>query len=195
MMRSAAVCLVALLAVPAGCAKQPSVTQTSAPSPTGVAPAPSKVAGSRAPTSGAAPRAAAKKPLRGTTMIQAGAARPQPLEYVDIAELEDIHFDFDRYDLRDSDRLILDRHATWLREHAKTLLLVEGHCDPRGTTAYNVSLGERRAKATANYLTSRGIASDRITIVSYGEERPVCREEDEECWSRNRRAHFRVKLQ
>jgi peptidoglycan-associated lipoprotein len=119
--------------------------------------------------------------------------RPPPQQYVDAADLADIHFEFDRYDLGPGERLVLDGHAAWLARHAGTLLLVEGHCDERGTAEYNVSLGERRAKITANYLASRGVASDRITIVSYGEERPVCRGPGEECWSRNRRAHFRIK--
>ena len=98
-----------------------------------------------------------------------------------------------RYELQDDDRLVLDRHAAWMKEHAGTLMLVEGHCDERGTGEYNISLGERRAKATANYLTSQGVASDRITIISYGEQQPVCRDATEGCWQKNRRAHFLVK--
>ena len=72
-------------------------------------------------------------------------------------------------------------------------MLIEGHCDERGTNEYNLALGERRAKSTMNYLVSQGIQASRITIISYGEERPVCTEKTEECWAKNRRAHFLVK--
>jgi peptidoglycan-associated lipoprotein len=192
MLRSAVVCL-ALLGVAAGCARQPGLTQGSAPSPTGSAG--TGIAATRGSGSGAGARVAAGAPVRGAAATQAGTARPRGTDYVDVAELRDIHFEFDRYDLRAGERFVLDGHAAWLRKHAGTLLLVEGHCDERGTAEYNISLGERRAKAAANYLISRGIASDRITIVSYGEERPLCQDSSEDCWSRNRRAHFRVKEQ
>jgi peptidoglycan-associated lipoprotein len=72
-------------------------------------------------------------------------------------------------------------------------VLIEGHCDERGTNEYNLALGERRAKSTMNYLVSQGVQASRITIISYGEERPVCNEKTEECWAKNRRAHFLVK--
>jgi peptidoglycan-associated lipoprotein len=192
MSKAVVVVFVAVIAV-AGCAKQPGLTQSAAPSPSGAA-----TATSRASTSGnltgAAARPAAANPSRGGG--SAGlttTARPKPTEYTDNAELQDIHFDFDRYELRDADRRTLDRHATWMQAHPGTLLLVEGHCDERGTAEYNIGLGDRRARATASYLGSRGVATDRITIVSYGEERPVCQEHNEACWSQNRRAHFRVK--
>jgi peptidoglycan-associated lipoprotein len=196
MLRPAVVCL-AFLAVAAGCAKQPGLTQASAPAPTGTASAREALTARRGgATTGPAARMAAGRPTAGGgATAEAAPARPPASDYVDVPDLQDIHFEFDRYDLRPGARLVLDGHAAWLRKHAGTLLLVEGHCDERGTAEYNITLGERRAKATANYLVSRGIASHRITIVSYGEERPVCRDSGEECWSRNRRAHFRVKEQ
>jgi peptidoglycan-associated lipoprotein len=73
------------------------------------------------------------------------------------------------------------------------MVLIEGHCDERGTNEYNTALGDRRAKATMNYLVSRGVAASRITLISYGEERPVCAQHDGDCWAKNRRAHFMVK--
>src|SRR2546430_17302771 len=103
------------------------------------------------------------------------------------------HFDFDRYDIRPGDTTILDASAAWLRANAGTLVLIEGHCDERGTDAYNLALGDRRAKAAMDYLVSRGIQADRITTLSYGQERPVCREHTEACWAKNRRAAFSVK--
>jgi peptidoglycan-associated lipoprotein len=191
-MRGLATWLIVLASV-TGCAKQPGITQASAPAPTGVATA------SRAPDVGAPPasggslRTTGSTPSRAATTTSIATARPQPAGYAEHAALADIHFDFDRYELRETDRRILDAHAAWLKDRADTLLLVEGHCDERGTAEYNISLGERRAKVTANYLTSRGVASDRITIISYGEQRPVCRENGDACWSRNRRAHFLLK--
>jgi len=71
--------------------------------------------------------------------------------------------------------------------------LIEGHCDERGTTEYNLALGERRARATMSYLTGQGVQTSRITLISYGKERPVCTEHNEACWARNRRVHFLVK--
>jgi peptidoglycan-associated lipoprotein len=129
----------------------------------------------------------------GGSSTFASTARPKPSEFAETADLKDIHFDFDSYELRDSERGTLDRHAAWMKEHARTVMLIEGHCDERGTNEYNVTLGERRAKSTANYLVSHGIAADRISTVSYGEERPICRDHNEACWKQNRRAHFLVK--
>ena len=102
-------------------------------------------------------------------------------------------FDFDRYDIRADDAKILDGNAAWLKSNASNLVLIEGHCDERGTNEYNLALGERRAKSTMNYLVSQGIQANRITIISYGKERPVCSEKSESCWQKNRRAHFLVK--
>ena len=108
-------------------------------------------------------------------------------------ELKPIHFDFDKYAIRAGDAKILDANARWLSANANQLALIEGHCDERGTNEYNLALGERRAKATVNYLVSRGVAANRIMIISYGEERPLCIEHNEVCWSQNRRAQFLAK--
>ena len=95
--------------------------------------------------------------------------------------------------MRSEDTKILDANATWLKTNSNMLVLVEGHCDERGTNEYNLALGERRAKAAMNYLVSQGVQASRITIISYGEERPACTEKTEACWAKNRRAHFLVK--
>lgn len=118
--------------------------------------------------------------------------RPSLKGYQTIPELPDIHFDFDRAVIRPDAARILDAGAEWLRSNPNHLLLIEGHADERGTNEYNVALGDRRARASLNYLVSRGVEQRRITIVSYGEERPLCVEKHEACWSRNRRAHFAV---
>jgi peptidoglycan-associated lipoprotein len=128
-------------------------------------------------------------PATGTTI----PALPSPKEFVETAALRDIFFDFDKYDIRPEDKITLDDNARWLKSNTAALLLVEGHCDERGTSEYNLALGERRAKATRDYLVSTGIDASRITVISYGKERPVCTERTEACWAKNRRAHFLVK--
>jgi len=107
-------------------------------------------------------------------------------------DLTTIYFDFDKYDIRANDAKILDTNAAWLKTN-DNLVLIEGHCDERGTNEYNLALGERRAKSTMNYLVSQGVQASRITIISYGKERPVCTEHTEDCWARNRRSHFLTK--
>jgi peptidoglycan-associated lipoprotein len=106
--------------------------------------------------------------------------------------LKDIHFDFDRYDIRREDEEILKENAAWLRKNPKAKIQIEGHCDERGTSAYNLALGERRANHIKQYLVSLGIASDRISTISYGEEKPLDPGHNEEAWAKNRRAHFVV---
>lgn len=103
---------------------------------------------------------------------------------------EDIHFEYDRAAIQASEIPKLERFVRWLREHPEARIVIEGHCDDRGSEDYNIALGDSRASSVRTYLTDAGISRDRLEIVSYGEERPVCREESESCWSRNRRAHF-----
>ncbi|MCX7792946.1 MAG: peptidoglycan-associated lipoprotein Pal [Thermodesulfovibrionales bacterium] len=105
-------------------------------------------------------------------------------------EFPDIYFDFDKYDIRPDAKPVLEKLASWLKSNPKAKVLIEGHCDERGTNQYNLALGERRANAAKNYLMALGISSSRIETVTYGEERPLCREQTEECWQLNRRAHF-----
>ena len=125
-----------------------------------------------------------------------GMAERVPIkEFQQATELADIHFEFDRYDVRPQDEEVLQSNAAWLRSNRSYLVLIEGHTDERGTDAYNVALGERRAKSTQNYLVSHGVDSRRISVISYGENRPECTSSSDECWAKNRRAHFRVKRQ
>jgi len=177
----------------AGCAKRPATTQAAAPAPTGAAATtpsgPAMAAQPSSPGAGATPPATAA-PQPSTA---APTARPSPQEFVAIAELRDVFFDFDKYDIRPADAKVLDSNANWLKSNPNHLVLIEGHCDERGTNEYNLALGERRAKSTMNYLVSQGVQASRITIISYGEERPSCTEKTEECWAKNRRAHFLVK--
>jgi peptidoglycan-associated lipoprotein len=98
-----------------------------------------------------------------------------------------VHFDYDKYDIRDTDRDVLQRQAAWLQKYPQVRVTIEGHCDPRGTREYNLALGARRANAVKEYLVSLGVPSSRIETISYGKERPVCTESDESCWAQDRR--------
>jgi peptidoglycan-associated lipoprotein len=106
--------------------------------------------------------------------------------------LSEIHFDFDRVDIREADRQILAKNADALKRFDFLRVTVEGHADERGTVEYNLALGERRSKAAIDYLTSLGVPADRLKSVSYGKEVPLCQQSTEDCWARNRRDHFAV---
>jgi peptidoglycan-associated lipoprotein len=106
--------------------------------------------------------------------------------------LEDVLFDYDKADISEKSRASLQKNADWMKKWVSTRMNVEGHADSRGTSEYNLALGERRATAVRDYLVSLGIDSSRLITVSLGEERPVCREEVESCFSQNRRGHFVV---
>jgi len=103
--------------------------------------------------------------------------------------LKDIHFDFEKYDIRIGDEEILKENAALLKKSPKMKIQIEGHCDERGTVEYNLALGERRANNTKKYLISLGITSNRISTISYGKERPLDPGHNEEAWAKNRRAH------
>jgi peptidoglycan-associated lipoprotein len=103
--------------------------------------------------------------------------------------LKDIHFDFDKYDVRPMDAEILMENAALLKKRPSMKVQIEGYCDERGTEEYNLALGERRANSTKKSLVSLGISPDRISTISYGEERPLDPRHNEEAWARNRRAH------
>ena len=106
--------------------------------------------------------------------------------------LKDIHFDFDKYDVRPVDEAVLKENAVFLKNNPKMKIQIEGHCDERGTVEYNLALGERRANNTKKYLVFLGIPSDRISAISFGKERPLDKGHHEEAWARNRRAHIVV---
>jgi peptidoglycan-associated lipoprotein len=104
--------------------------------------------------------------------------------------LGDVFFDLDQSTLKDEGRAALQKNADWMKKYASTKITVEGHCDSRGSAEYNLGLGERRASSVKEYLTSLGIGADRVQTVSKGKEQPFCTEENEACWSQNRRGHF-----
>lgn len=120
-----------------------------------------------------------------------GIAFSDPSEE-DALILQDIHFDFDRSDIKDQERIVLDGISGWMLENPEAMLQIEGHCDERGTKEYNLALGERRALVVRSFLTELTINPDRLHTISYGEEQPLCTDSTEECWTQNRRAHFLV---
>jgi peptidoglycan-associated lipoprotein len=203
-----------------GCAKRPATTQASAPAPTGAAAAGAGLTGAGTTPTGSAlqgggaggpagqPGAGAQSGAVATpgaggaaTQVQPGPgagatpSRVSPRDFVENPALQDIYFDFDKSDIRSDAAKTLDANASWMKANANNLILIEGHCDERGTNEYNLALGERRARSTMNYLVAQGVQASRITIISYGEERPSCNEKNEACWQKNRRAHFLVKAQ
>lgn len=107
--------------------------------------------------------------------------------------MRDIHFDFDKYTIRPGDAKPLAENANWMKSNPNHLILIEGHTDERGPNEYNLALGERRAKSAMNHLVSLSVEAGRISITSYGEQRPICTEKNENCWAKNRRVHFAVK--
>ena len=106
--------------------------------------------------------------------------------------LDPVFFNYDEADVLSDARAILQRNADWMNKWPSTQIMVQGHCDERGTNEYNLSLGDERASAVRDYLVSLGISGDRVATVSKGEEEPFCSDAHEGCWSRNRRGHFTV---
>jgi peptidoglycan-associated lipoprotein len=106
------------------------------------------------------------------------------------ARVHDIYFDYDKSDVRPDAVPVLQGNAEWLRAHPNATIVAEGNCDERGSEEYNLGLGDRRATAAKDYLVSLGIDANRIRTISYGKEKPVCTEQTEDCWQRNRHDHF-----
>jgi peptidoglycan-associated lipoprotein len=104
--------------------------------------------------------------------------------------LGDVRFGYDSADIESEALAVLSRNVDWLRQNRNAKVELEGHCDSRGTIEYNLALGAKRAKSVKDHLVGQGIGADRISTISYGEELPLCQEETESCWARNRRVHF-----
>ena len=139
-----------------------------------------------------------KKPVASTPPPASAPPPPPPvavehnatLEEMFLKEMRDAYFDLDKADIRSDARTALAKSADFLRGYPQVKVVVEGHCDERGSTEYNLALGDRRAAAVKQYLVGLGIGADRISTVSYGKEKPACMESNEECWQKNRRGHF-----
>ncbi|WP_028321965.1 peptidoglycan-associated lipoprotein Pal [Desulfatiglans anilini] len=125
-------------------------------------------------------------------MMELERAQRLAQQQVEAFQNERIYFDFDRSDLRSEAKVILQKKAEWLRSNTEYRLVVEGHCDERGTNEYNLALGDRRANTTKDYLVALGVDDMRISTISYGEEKPLDPGHSEGAWSQNRRAEFRL---
>jgi peptidoglycan-associated lipoprotein len=132
---------------------------------------------------------AAAKPAPGTTSsLDALRSGENPTG----GPLKDISFNFDSAELSESARATLKANAEWLKGNPAARVQIEGHCDERGAADYNMALGAKRAQAAMDYLATLGVAANRLSTISYGEEIPVCKEKTEDCWAKNRRARFVV---
>ena len=181
---SQSVLVAALLAAWAGAACRHRVAAAAAPPPS--APPPAVAAAPPPPP----PPPAAVRPST-PPLTEAELFRRKSLEQLNAEHpLSDIFFDYDRDVLRDEGRTALQHDAAWLAKWPQTRVLVEGHCDERGSAEYNLALGDRRAEVVKQYLSSLGIAPDRVQIRSLGKEAPFCHDAGESCWSQNRRGHF-----
>jgi peptidoglycan-associated lipoprotein len=181
------------------CAKRPAITLLKAPSPTAetaVTPPPAPPTpppAPAAPTPPPPPVVTPPPPPAVTATPEPPATRVLPREFMPNRNLKPVYFAFDKDVIRPADAKVLDANAAWLKENPQFLVLIEGHCDERGTEQYNLVLGERRAVATMQYLLKHGVTTDRMSLVSYGEEVPACEQHNEACWAKSRRAQFKVK--
>jgi peptidoglycan-associated lipoprotein len=142
------------------------------------------------------PQAQIEPPPTETTPAPSGENQPPPATHDENTgerlSLEDAFFDFDDFNLRTDAKSALETDGKYLQKNGDTKIIIEGHCDERGSVEYNLALGDRRAKAAFDYLVSLGVPAARLKTVSYGKEIPLCQDSNEECWSRNRRDHFSV---
>ncbi|MGZ3636013.1 MAG: peptidoglycan-associated lipoprotein Pal [Syntrophales bacterium] len=179
------VAIICVFVLPAGCAKKATMKEAPAMEKEAVV---EKQAPAQAP-----PAKAPEEPKVDEAAMGAAAAAAQADK--EASEFADINFAFDRFDLRPEARKILDIHAKWLSAHPEFVVRIEGNCDERGTAEYNLALGQRRAASAMKYLVDLGVGQNRLSTISYGEERPLDPGHDEEAWAKNRRDHFSVTRQ
>ncbi|MFA6092509.1 MAG: peptidoglycan-associated lipoprotein Pal [Elusimicrobiota bacterium] len=129
----------------------------------------------------------------GTPSVDVEEAAIRGKEYAKLRDLLNIYFDYDSYALNESAREVLKTNAEYLQAHPDLEVLAEGHCDERGTSEYNLALGQKRAKEVRDYLLRLGISGSRVGTLSYGKERPLCQQSTEECWAKNRRSETKVR--
>lgn len=170
----------------AGCS---STTKPTNPEPSAAAAAPAPADTNKKLESAKTAESTTKAPASSSLdALQRGESTATPAS----SPLKDVYFSFDRYDLRADAREILKANSAWLKANPGAQVQIEGHADERGTTEYNVALGSRRSESVKDYLATLGTSADRLSTISYGEEVPVCREQTEDCWQKNRRVRFVV---
>jgi peptidoglycan-associated lipoprotein len=188
MFRKKVLLIVCLTLVGYGCAKKKVAT---APPPSNPTPA--------APQKPAAPvktpvQTARATPTPPPPMTRETAPAKSSFGELISSKLRDVYFEYDRSAIREGDGSTLAQDATVLkqifRDFPRGKVMVEGECDERGSSEYNLALGDKRARAAKEYLSHLGVPADRLDVISYGKEHPVCNEENESCWQKNRRAHF-----
>jgi len=186
-LRPTAGALVLCLALSAGLAGCTKKAPAATPAPPPPAPPAAPVVPPPPPPPPAPPATPPSNPVlseeeifKNKTLEQLNAERP----------LSDVFFDLDQATIRDEARGLLQKDVDWLKRWSGTRITVEGHCDERGSTEYNLALGERRANAVREYLMALGVPGTRVQIVSKGKESPFCSESNEGCWQQNRRGHF-----
>ncbi|MDE2484414.1 MAG: peptidoglycan-associated lipoprotein Pal [candidate division NC10 bacterium] len=177
-----------------GCPKRPEVVE-SVPKPSEVGTLAPKVAApeGKSPTEVAAESPEAKPTETGAVpeaKIAEAEVKPEASSGVQASEVKDIYFDFDRSAIREDSKTLLNENVEWFRKNSAAKATIEGHCDERGSSEYNLALGERRARAARDYLVAAGVAASRISTISFGKERPFVLGHDESAWKWNRRAHF-----
>jgi peptidoglycan-associated lipoprotein len=185
--RTACYIFIAVLGLSAGCAPSTSNPDTSVGSK-GSSPPSESI--SKSAGEGRTGVTAESNAASTSSLDQLKAGKP-PITAAS-SPLKDVFYEFDSYDLRGNARDVLKGNADWLKSNPSARIEVEGHCDERGTSEYNLALGAKRSQAAKDYLVSLGISPDRISTISYGEEIPVCTEASENCWRQNRRARFIV---
>lgn len=175
--RTIALCLMMFIAVAlAGCS-----SETAKPAPSPAAAAPLQESKEKL---GSAPKSSTSD--SSLDALKRGSSSATPAS----SPLKDVYFDFDSYDIRADARDVLKANGGWLKANTAGQVEIEGHCDERGTTEYNMALGAKRAQSAKDYLVTLGVPADRLTTISYGQELPVCKEHSEDCWQKNRRARF-----
>ena len=165
-----------------GCPKSADVSSAPESQPEKVGQAPAKSADELA-----AERAAEEKRAAEAAAARAKAAEAQEAAAKTAAGLQPIYFDFDKSFVRDDAKAVMKANADYLKANPKVKVRIEGNCDERGTIEYNQALGQRRAASAKKYLTDMGISAKRISLISYGKEKPACNQSTEDCWQKNRR--------
>ena len=173
-------CVAALVGM--GCAKKQTVKSEGAPGAPGAASAPAGVPA--APVKEASPAPPPSDQLASAAQAGVAVTEEKPSQF------DDVRFDFDKSDVKEDGRKTCQVVADYLKKNPKAKLLIEGHCDERGTAEYNMALGERRATAVMTYLVSLGVSKAALSTVSFGKEKPLDPDHSEGAWAKNRRAHF-----